>query len=75
MEREGLRSLPFAMHIYMRHPQHGTKVAIAEAEAVYDESKGWTRYDPHEPRKAVAVAEPVKAEPVVKRKYTRRTIQ
>jgi hypothetical protein len=27
------------MVIYMRHPVHGNKVAIAEAEAAYDEKK------------------------------------
>jgi len=34
------------MVIYMRHPDHGNKVAIAEAEAVYDEKNGWERYEP-----------------------------
>ena len=34
------------MVIYLKHPTHGTKVACAEAEAVYDESLGWTRYTP-----------------------------
>tara|TARA_R110000868_G_scaffold236994_4_gene491041 strand:- start:772 stop:954 length:183 start_codon:yes stop_codon:yes gene_type:complete len=33
------------MVIYLRHPVHGNKVAIAEAEAVYDETNGWERYD------------------------------
>ena len=33
------------MVIYMRHPVHGNKVAIADAEAVYDEKNGWERYD------------------------------
>jgi hypothetical protein len=33
------------MVIYLRHPVHGTKVAIAEAEAEADEKKGWERYD------------------------------
>jgi hypothetical protein len=40
------------MVIYMRHPVHGNKVAIAEAEAVYDEKNGWERFelgDPSEP--------------------------
>lgn len=32
--------------IYMRHFIHGTKVAIAEAEARYDEGNGWVRYEP-----------------------------
>ncbi len=38
--------------IYMRHEQHGTKVAIAEAEARADEIRGWVRYtldDPSDP--------------------------
>jgi hypothetical protein len=33
------------MVIYMRHPVHGNKVAIAEAEAEFDEKNGWERYD------------------------------
>ena len=33
------------MVIYLRHPEHGNKVAIAEAEAAYDEKNGWERYD------------------------------
>jgi len=33
------------MVIYMRHPLHGSKVAIAEAEAEADEKDGWERYD------------------------------
>ena len=37
------------MHIYLRHPKNGTKVAIAEAEAVADERNGWVRYIPGEP--------------------------
>ena len=32
------------MVIYLRHPKHGTKVAICEAEAVQDEKNGWERY-------------------------------
>jgi hypothetical protein len=31
------------MVIYLRHPVHGTKVAIAEAEADADEKNGWER--------------------------------
>ena len=31
------------MVIYMRHPVHGTKVAIAENEAIADEANGWVR--------------------------------
>jgi hypothetical protein len=31
--------------IYLKHELHGTKVACSEAEAVYDETKGWKRYE------------------------------
>ena len=37
------------MVIYMRHPVHGNKVAIAEAEAVYDEKNGWERFELGDP--------------------------
>jgi hypothetical protein len=37
------------MVIYLRHPDHGTKVAIAEAEAIYDEKHGWERFDVNSP--------------------------
>lgn len=37
------------MIIYMKHPKHGTKVAIMEAEAVADEKAGWVRYNPDTP--------------------------
>lgn len=33
------------MVIYMRHPQHGTKVAISDLEADADEKNGWVRYN------------------------------
>jgi len=33
------------MHIYLKHPTHGTKVAISEQEAEYDEREGWKRFD------------------------------
>jgi hypothetical protein len=35
----------FIMHIYMKHPVHGTKVAISEQEAEMDEHDGWERFD------------------------------
>jgi hypothetical protein len=31
--------------IYMKHPIHGTKVATMDAEAEYDETQGWKRYE------------------------------
>lgn len=36
------------MIIHMKHPTHGAKVAIAEAEAEADEKNGWERYTPGE---------------------------
>ena len=32
------------MNIYLKHPQHGQKVAIAEDEAIEDVKNGWVRY-------------------------------
>lgn len=43
--------------IYLSHPDHGAKVATMEAEAIYDESNGWIRYDPHTPDAAVPANE------------------
>jgi len=31
--------------IYLKHPVHGTKVATMDAEAEYDETHGWERYE------------------------------
>lgn len=36
------------MHIYLKHPIHGQKVAIAEEEAAADEENGWERFDPQQ---------------------------
>lgn len=36
--------------IYLKHPQHGAKVAISDMEAMFDEQNGWERYDPDEPQ-------------------------
>ena len=41
------------MVIYMRHPVHGNKVAIAEAEAEADEKNGWKRFELSEPETEV----------------------
>jgi len=35
--------------IYLQHPQHGTKVATMDAEAIHDEEYGWVRYNPAAP--------------------------
>ena len=32
------------MHIYLKHPKHGNKVAISDLEADADVKEGWTRY-------------------------------
>jgi hypothetical protein len=32
------------MQIYLKHPQHGNKVAISDLEADEDVRNGWTRY-------------------------------
>jgi len=48
--------------IYLQHPVHGSKVAISEQEANYDEMNGWMRYDLDTPASAAvedAVEEPV----------------
>jgi len=37
------------MNIYLRHPVHGTKVAISDMEVVMDCENGWEEYDPLEP--------------------------
>ena len=34
--------------IYLKHPDHGEKIATLELEAEYDEKHGWTRYTPGE---------------------------
>jgi hypothetical protein len=46
------------MHIYLRHPTHGTKVAVAESEALYDEKNGWVRYTVETPVAPVEVEVP-----------------
>jgi hypothetical protein len=57
------------MIIYLEHPEHGRKVANMEAEATYDESNGWKRYNPDTP----VVAAPVN-ELETRRKPTRKEV-
>ena len=45
--------------IYLFHPKHGVKIATMEMEAQYDESNGWTRFDPED----MVKDEPVILEP------------
>lgn len=35
--------------IYLKHPVHGSKVAIDQTEAANDAAAGWIRYDPATP--------------------------
>ena len=37
------------MFYYLRHPVHGTKIAISEMELEMDYENGWEEYDPSEP--------------------------
>ena len=59
--------------IYLLHPIHGRKVATMELEAVFDETKGWTRYNPETPASELEPEVAVNALEV-KRKYTRRAV-
>ena len=52
------------MTIYLKHPDHGTKVAISSMEADLDEQNGWTRYTVDTPT-AVEVVEEKVVEPIV----------
>lgn len=49
------------MHIFLKHPQHGNKVAISDMEADFDEKNGWLRYNPDTPSVEVQEAAPVNA--------------
>ena len=37
------------MIIYLRHPKHGSKVAISNVEAREDMENGWEEFDPSDP--------------------------
>lgn len=50
--------------IYLKHPQHGEKIAYMELEAENDEQNGWTRYTIDTPTETVEVVEE-QLEPVV----------
>jgi hypothetical protein len=55
------------MVIYLKHPKHGTKVAICDMEAIADEKNGWVRYTLDTPVEAA----PVVNELEVKRRRSR----
>jgi hypothetical protein len=52
------------MTIYLKHPIHGTKVAMSSMEVENDEQNGWTRYTIDTPTETVEVVEE-QPEPVV----------
>ena len=57
--------------IYLKHPQHGTKIANMEMEADFDERNGWVRYTPDTPSDSEEAVNTL----VVKRKYTRKVVE
>ena len=42
------------MHIYLKHPIHGSKVAISDLEAQADVKNGWEVYNLDAPAEEVA---------------------
>lgn len=61
------------MHIYLKHPVFGCKVAISSLEAEYDETNGWKRYNLETPASEPELEVAVNALEV-KRKYTRKAV-
>ncbi len=49
--------------IYLFHPKHGVKIATMEMEAQYDETHGWSRFEPEEALPEPEVEVNVLAEP------------
>lgn len=62
------------MPIYLQHPVHGTKVAVMELEAEFDEQNGWVRYNPATPSAPEAAA-PATNELEVKRRRGRTPVE
>ena len=58
------------MHIYLKHPIFGPKVAISDIEAEYDEKNGWARYNPDTPSEPEVEVNALE----VRRKYTRKAV-
>jgi hypothetical protein len=63
------------MNIYLDHPIHGRKIATMELEAVFDETNGWSRYNPDTPVPASDTEIEVTMNALgIKRKYTRKAV-
>ena len=60
------------MTIYLRHPDHGNKVATMEQEAEFDEQNGWVRYTNDTPSEEEVIAASVN---VLESKRRRKTIE
>jgi len=43
--------------IYLKHPQHGAKVASSREEADADKANGWSEFDPTAPKVEPVVAQ------------------
>lgn len=43
------------MVYYLRHPQHGTKVAVLDLEMQFDLENGWELYDPASSTESVEI--------------------
>jgi hypothetical protein len=52
-------------NIYLKHPIHGAKVAIAQEEARADMRNGWVEFDPTVVTPAPAAVEAAQEAPVV----------
>lgn len=53
--------------IYLKHEQHGTKVATSDLEADNDQQNGWVRYTIDTPTELVAVVEEKVEEPIIEK--------
>jgi hypothetical protein len=57
--------------IYLKHPEHGTKIAMMEMEAEFDEQNGWVRYTDDTPsEEEELVAAPINTLEVKRRRKT-----
>jgi hypothetical protein len=56
------------MNIYLKHPDHGIKIASMEMEAEFDEQNGWVRYTNETPSKEEMIAAPVNTLDVKRRR-------